>query len=68
MYLDYSITYHGVKYTSSNTSLAVDLDVGDTETITLELEYKMPANANELPTTSQTISVSGNFVYNQKTS
>lgn len=68
LYLDYSITYKGTKYTSSNTGLALDLEVGDSETITLELEYKMPENANELPTTPQTISVSGNFVYNQKTS
>jgi len=66
-YLSYTITYDGVTYSESNTSLALDLAVGATKAIALHLEYLMPTDSADLPTTSQTISVSGNFVYNQKT-
>lgn len=67
-YLSYTITYDGTTYSASNTSLALDLAVGATKTISLHLEYLMPSASADLPTTSQTITVSGNFVYNQKTS
>ena len=70
-YLEYTVTYAGTDYTASATGLSIDLPAtsgSNTVTVKVNVKYITPANATELPTTTQNISLTASFDYTQKTS
>ena len=69
-YLTYTVTYAGTEYSATTTGLAIDLPASGTNTVTVKVkvQYVTPANASELPTSTQNISLSASFDYTQKTS
>ena len=65
-YLSYTITYGGVTYDTSNQAIDnVTLAAGAEQVATIRVEYLQPANANDLPDTTTTITVTGSFVFNE---
>ena len=62
-YLDYSVTVNGTKYTATTDNLDVALAAGGTHPVIVRVEYKLPDSASDLPSTDQTITVTGNLDY-----
>lgn len=62
-YLSYTVTYNGTAYTASDTNLNVALAANATHLVKVRVEYKQPADANDLPSTNQTINVTGSLAY-----
>ena len=70
-YLKYTVTYNGTTYTAGTTALAqsisgVTLAAGAKHPVKVKVEYLMPNDESDLPSTDQTITVTGSLVYEQK--
>ena len=65
-YLVYKITYDGTEYTTTTSSLAIDLLSGNTETVKVRVEYIQPDNPDDLPDSQQVITLNAALDYVQK--
>ena len=63
-YVEYTITYAGTDYSSTTDNINEALDAEDSETVTVLVKYKMPADPDDLPTTQdQQITLTASFDY-----
>ena len=62
-YLTYTVTYNGTAYTASDSNLNVAMAAGAEHPVKVRVEYKQPADAADLPSTDQTITVTGSLAY-----
>ena len=66
-YVKYTLTYDGVDYTSSNTSLSLDLLKETKKTVKVRVEYFLPEDETKLPTTEDVkLSLTASLNYSQK--
>ncbi len=64
-YLQYTITYGGTTYSASNQAIdSVSLAAGAEQVATIKVQYLQPADANDLPATDTTVTITGSFVFN----
>lgn len=64
-YLVYTVNYGGINYSSSNTALNAALNVGASSDVLVRVEYVVPADSNDLPSSDVNINLSLQLVYNQ---
>ena len=63
-YLSYTVTYNnGTTYSSTASGLNVAMAAGAEHPVKVRVEYLQPANASQLPTTDQTVTVTGSLAY-----
>lgn len=62
-YLTYTIKYNGTSYSSTTDGLTTALAAGAEHPVIVRVEYKSSAEQADLPTTDQTITVTGNLDY-----
>ena len=63
-YLSYTVTYGGTTYNASaSTITGVSLAAGAKADVKVRVEYLEPANSSDLPSTDQTITVTGKLNY-----
>ncbi len=66
-YLTYTVTYNGTEYTSTTDSLTTALSASTgTVPVKVKLTYTQPTSADDLPTSQQTITITGSFDFAQK--
>ena len=66
-YLDYTITYNGTPYSASTSGITgVTLLKNAKHPVVVRVEYLQPTNQSDLPTSNQTIHVTGSLYYEQK--
>ncbi len=65
-YLSYTVTYNGTPYSSSTSGITgVTLGAGAKHPVKVRVEYLEPSNVSDLPTSNQTITVTGSLYYEQ---
>ncbi len=62
-YFSYTVTYRGQTYTSSTGAIALPLGPGESEPLTVRVDYLLPESSDQLPTADEIISVSGKLEY-----
>ena len=63
-FVDYTISYNGADYTTTTDNINANLLAEDTDSITVTVEYKLPADPEDLPTEQDvTVNLSANFDY-----
>ena len=62
-YLSYTLSYNGTNYTSDNTSLSIPLNANATAPVKIRVEYLLPAQSSQLPTTQQNVTIAGSLGY-----
>jgi len=72
-YLTYKVTYNGTTYTAGTTATSnavsgVKLAAGADHPVVVRVEYVQPANQSDLPSTDQTVTVTGSLDYEQSAS
>lgn len=66
-YLQYSVKYGETTYTTSNGSISgLSLAAGDSETVTVRVEYLAPASADNLPSGDVSVTITGSLDYSSE--
>ena len=66
-YLTYTVTYNGTEYSATANNLSTALAAAGTAPVKVRVEYKADAEQNDLPTTDQTVTVTGSLYYESAT-
>ena len=62
-YLSYTVTYNGTAYNATSNITGVTLAAGAKHPVKVRVEYLEPTSSNDLPTTDQTVTVTGSLDY-----
>lgn len=62
-YIVYTVSYNGTEYTETTEGLTESLAAKATHPVVVKVEYKLPANATELPAEDTTVNLTATFDY-----
>lgn len=62
-YLSYKVTYNGTEYTASASNLSTAMAAGAEHPVKVRVEYLQPNDANDLPSSDVTVTVTGSLYY-----
>jgi len=66
-YLTYTVKYNGTSYSATDSTLSTALAAAGTAPVVVRVEYKADAEQTDLPTTDQTVTVTGSLYYESAT-
>ena len=66
-YLSYTVDYNGTTYNASQSGITGKALAANTQVpVTIRLEYLQPANSTDLPSTNQSITITGSLGYSNE--
>jgi len=66
-YLQYTLTYDGVEYSTDTSGLDLPLAANATKSVKVRVAYVLPTEATDLPSTQQQVQIKGTLLYEAAT-